>query len=418
MNAAGPTTVAMVVGGARLERFSSMTVLIVDDNDANVALLSTLMRRHGIHNVVTETDSRRVVSRLAEVKPDLVLLDLHMPHLGGVAVSRQIKQFAAGSYLPVLVLTADITTTSRNEALEHGAADFLTKPLDHVEVVLRVANLLETRRLYSMLRARLPDEVIGAVGDVAAELTPHRVRDVLRSRGIVPHFQPVLDVHTGRIVGHEALARFSDQHPQGIAGWFTEAFAVGLGTDLEWLAVTQAMPFLTAAPVDTFLALNMSPATVALLEQRPLCDPALSSRVVIELTEHVPIEDYSAIRRALAPLRSEGGRLAADDLGSGYAGFRHLIALAPDIIKLDMSLVRGIHRSRPQRALARALVAFAADVGATVVAEGVEETAELDVLLDLAVPWAQGYYLGRPQPAERSLAHVWERTTAHPMKTG
>lgn len=407
-----------MIGRARLERFSSMTVLVVDDNDANVALLSTLLRRHGIQNVVTETDSRRVAGLLGQVKPDLVLLDLHMPHLDGIAVSLQIKQFAAGSYLPALVLTADITTNARNQALEHGAADFLTKPLDHVEVVLRVANLLETRRLYSMLRAGLPDEVIGGVGGDQPELTPHRVRNVLRNRGIVPHFQPVLDLDTGRIVGHEALARFPDQHPQGIAGWFNEAFAVGLGTDLEWLAVTQAMPFLSAAPVDTFLALNMSPATVALLEQRPLCEPALSSRVVIELTEHVPIEDYSAIRRALAPLRSEGARLAADDLGSGYAGFRHLIALAPDIIKLDMSLVRGIHRSRPQRALARALVAFAADVGATVVAEGVEEAGELDVLLDLSVPWAQGYYLGRPQPAEQSLKHVWEEPTSHPITTG
>lgn len=406
-----------VASGARLERFSSMTILVVDDNEANVTLLSTLLKRHGIQNVATETDSRRVAGLLTELKPDLVLLDLHMPFLDGVAVSLEVKQFAAGSYLPVLILTADVTTTARNEALEHGAADFLTKPLDHVEVVLRVANLLETRRLYSMLRsARSEDDPEPA--DSAPDLQPHRIHKVLSSRGIVPHFQPVVDVHNGRIVGHEALARFHDPHPQGIAGWFTEAFAVGLGTDLEWLAVSESMPFLAAAPPDTFLALNMSPATVGLLEQRHLCEPALSSRVVIELTEHVPIEDYSAIRRALAPLRSDGARLAADDLGSGYAGFRHLIALAPDIIKLDMSLVRGIHRNRPQRALARALVAFAADVGATVVAEGVEEAAELEVLVDLEVPWAQGYLLGRPESSERSLANARTRAASQAVNTG
>ena len=89
----------------------------------------------------------------------------------------------------------------------------------------------------------------------------------------------------------------------------------------------------------------------------------------------------------------------ADDLGSGYAGFRHLVALSPDIIKLDICLVRGIHRSRSQRALAAAIVAFASDVGATVIAEGVEQPEELAVMQDLGVPWAQGYLLGRPEPA-------------------
>ena len=102
----------------------------------------------------------------------------------------------------------------------------------------------------------------------------------------------------------------------------------------------------------------MSPATIELIPEREIFHPAMCPQIVIELTEHVPIEDYSAIHRALSELRRHGARLAADDLGSGYAGFRHLVALQPDVVKLDISLIRGIHRSRPQRALTSALGRF------------------------------------------------------------
>jgi EAL domain-containing protein (putative c-di-GMP-specific phosphodiesterase class I) len=101
-------------------------------------------------------------------------------------------------------------------------------------------------------------------------------------------------------------------------------------------------------------------------------------------------------------MRERGARLAADDLGSGYAGFRHLLLLEPDIIKLDITLVSGIHDHPGSRALTKALVAFAADIGATVIAEGVEEPADLAVLQELCVPWAQGYLLGRPGPLPAS----------------
>jgi EAL domain-containing protein (putative c-di-GMP-specific phosphodiesterase class I) len=200
------------------------------------------------------------------------------------------------------------------------------------------------------------------------------------------------------VVGYEGLSRFPDGGAFPPQQWFADAFAVGLGPELEWLAAMSALGCLDALPADTFLAIKMSPATILYASERGLCPPDACSRVVIELTEHVPIEDYSVVQRALETVRSLGARLAADDLGSGYAGFRHLVSLRPDIIKLDQSLVRRIHSSTGQRALAAALVAFARDVGAHVIAEGVEEPAELDTLRSMGVPWAQGYHLGDPEP--------------------
>ncbi len=388
-----------------LDRFATMCVLIVDDNEANVALLKSVLLDAGLSQVITETDPRRVFGLLPVVNPDMVLLDMQMPHIHGLDLLEGITRYAAGSYLPVMVLTADNSADTRNQAFGRGARDFLTKPLDIVEVILRTANLLETRQLHQLLRdgpshpqpTMIPSPATGEHDqEVAAEL---RVRKVLRDRSIVPFFQPVIDLATMAVVGQEALARFPTPHPQGPAGWFSDAFASGMGSELEWLAVTNALPVLETADPDIFLALNMSPATIELIPERAIFDPSICPRIVIELTEHVPIEDYSAIHRALSVLRSNGARLAADDLGSGYAGFRHLVALQPDVVKLDISLIRGIHRSRPQRALASALVAFARDIDAEVIAEGVEEAAELEVLRDMGIRWAQGYYLGMPAPA-------------------
>lgn len=382
-----------------LERFVGMSVLVVDDNPANVTFLTQLLVKQGLYRVYSETDSRAVPERLVEHKPDLVLLDLRMPHVDGFEVLAVIQEFAAGGYLPVMVLTADTTTATREHALAQGVQDFLTKPIDATEATLRIANLLQTRQLYATLRqvsARTAIAEAQANRDHAEILA--RIQGVLRDSGtsITPVFQPIQDLATGHTVGHEGLSRFPNPALGGPDQWFADAFTVGLGVDLEWQAATAMLTYLQSSPPDLFLAVNMSPATVLHLAEEQLCQQQLWPRVVIELTEHVPVEDYPAIHRALATARSHGARLAVDDLGSGYGGFRHLLRLAPDIIKLDISLVAGIDRNRGQKALTRALLSFATEVGAEVIAEGIEQPGELTALRDLGVPWGQGYLLGRP----------------------
>jgi EAL domain-containing protein (putative c-di-GMP-specific phosphodiesterase class I)/ActR/RegA family two-component response regulator len=377
----------------RLERFSGSTILCVDDTVTNLQLLEALLAEEGISRVFCESDPRRVEALLPEIHPDLVLLDLVMPHLDGLAILEQIERYAGGAYLPVLVLTADVTTAARDRALAHGARDFLVKPLDITEAVLRIANLLETRELYTTRRP----ETLAALSPAETEANAS-ARAVLRDQRLSPVYQPVVDVETLEVVGYEALSRFLDAHPQGPAGWFRDASRAGVGVELEWLALTLALPALDALPQDVFLAVNMSPAAMLHIRDRQVCDASTRARVVVELTEHVPVEDYRAVRAAFADMHEDGARLAADDLGSGYAGFRHLLLLEPDIIKLDISLVSGLHENPGARALTKALAAFAADIGATVIAEGVEEAADLVVLQDLQVPWAQGFLLGRPAP--------------------
>ncbi len=130
-------------------------ILLVDDHEANVRLLERILQQAGYTNLRRTTDPRQVLPLFAEAQPDLIVLDLHMPHLDGFAVLEQLRPLIPpGTYLPILVLTADISRDAKQRALAMGARDFLTKPLDHAEVLLRIKNLLETRYLHRALRAQ------------------------------------------------------------------------------------------------------------------------------------------------------------------------------------------------------------------------------------------------------------------------
>src|SRR4028118_321874 len=130
-------------------------VLIIDDEQSNVRLLERILELVGGIHVRSTTDSREAIRCYEEFHPDLVLLDLHMPHLDGFAVMEQLKTVVSeDTYLPILVLTADITSETKRRALSSGAKDFVTKPLDHSEVLLRIRNLLEIRFLHLQLQSQ------------------------------------------------------------------------------------------------------------------------------------------------------------------------------------------------------------------------------------------------------------------------
>jgi len=136
-------------------------ILIVDDLPANLRLLEELLAREGFTNVVSTTEPEQVLELHAAFDPDLVLLDLMMPGLNGYALLEQLeRRRGLDEFRPVLVLTADATTAAKRRALSLGAKDFLTKPFDPIEAMLRVWNLLETRQLYRRLRGLVPDDAL------------------------------------------------------------------------------------------------------------------------------------------------------------------------------------------------------------------------------------------------------------------
>src|SRR5262249_15808220 len=129
-----------------------------------------------------------------------------------------------------------------------------------------------------------------------------------------------------------------------------------------------------------------------------------ASRIVVEVTEHMPVEDYNALNRALERVRALGVRLAIDDAGAGFASLRHILQLAPDFVKLDRTLIDDIERDRSHQALAAGLISFAKKIEATIVAEGIERKAQLRALRDLGVSCGQGFLLARPAPLPAASA--------------
>ena len=380
-------------------------VVIVEDQPANVTLLTRLLQTAGISQVHAVTDPRLAVARCLEVGADLVLLDLQMPYMDGFAVLSALQDaLPDDAFVPVLVLTADGTGTTRDRALAAGAKDFLTKPFERTEVVLRVRNLLETRNLYADVQrhnAALQADLQAHAEDERRRVERQRLRweridEVLAGDALTMVFQPIARLDTGEVCGVEALARFHCEPRRPPNEWFSEAALVGRGAELELAAVRAAVTRMPDLADDLFLSVNLSASTAVLPDLAVELERVPVSRVVVELTEHTRIDDYELLLDRVGPLRRRGLRVAVDDAGAGYAGLRHVLSLRPDIVKLDIDLTRSIDEDPARRALATAMVSFSREIDAVIIAEGVETAAELDTLRDLRIPWAQGYHLARP----------------------
>lgn len=234
------------------------------------------------------------------------------------------------------------------------------------------------------------------------------LQDVLGGDGRHPVLQPIVDLTTGAAVAAEGLTRFTGTTPAQPAGgqrsaghWFDDAARLGLREDLELVTAKAVLDLLDDVPPDVALTVNLGPDTLLterlpeLLAGRPL------ARVVLEITEHAPVADYDALSAVLRPYRDQGLRLAVDDAGAGYSSLRHVLAVQPDLIKIDMALTRGADGDLVRRTLLSALAGFAHDTGCRLVAEGVETAGELRAVAACGIDLVQGYALAEPSTSPR-----------------
>lgn len=255
---------------------------------------------------------------------------------------------------------------------------------------------LHTMKAFAELIAYQIDTDTERVRD-RAEKTK-RIQTVLRSDEPTIVYQPMFLMSDNRLLGAESLSRFSATPQRSPDQWFAEAGEVGLKTALELKAIRKSL----VSYKETWrygalhLGLNSSAQTIVDGGLLKILGDCPAEQIMLEITEHDQVENYDELHRALAPLRKRGVKIAVDDAGSGYASMRHILNLSPDVIKLDVSLTRGIDADRMRRALASALIEFADQTGCKIVAEGIETEAELQTLRNLGVHAGQGYYLSRP----------------------
>ncbi|MCW2573300.1 MAG: diguanylate phosphodiesterase [Frankiales bacterium] len=242
----------------------------------------------------------------------------------------------------------------------------------------------------------------------------YRIDELIDGRHLDIALQPVIDLRHGRLTGVEALARFRDGRSPDT--WFAEAAETGQALALDRLALQTALQRLPSLPEHVSLSINATPELIL--------DPLLSAlltgdgidlgRIILEITEHVAIPQYDDIRAALLPLRERGMRLAVDDTGAGYASMNHVLQLRPDIIKIDRSLVATSTSDPARRSVITALVLLALDLGACVVAEGIETPSELETVGTLGVDQVQGYLLARPTTDPTRWQRWWDRNWLFP----
>jgi EAL domain-containing protein (putative c-di-GMP-specific phosphodiesterase class I) len=234
--------------------------------------------------------------------------------------------------------------------------------------------------------------------DIAGDLDwPDMLESAIRGDGVRAVYQPIVDVARGRVVGYEALTRFEGYRVSNPELWFAAAGRHGRGAELQAAALRTALAERTGLPRNCFLTVNVGPEVLNHPAIRKVwADEGDLRGLVVELTEHFAVEDYTGLEPDLNRLRAAGALIAVDDAGSGYAGLTHLLALRPSMIKLDRALVQDVDQDEAKRALVEMVGTFAGRIDAWLLAEGIERAGELDALAALQVPLAQGYHLSRP----------------------
>lgn len=235
----------------------------------------------------------------------------------------------------------------------------------------------------------------GMPGKAVDETLVPLVADVLANSRFHIVYQPVYSLADGRLIAVEALSRFDTEPYRTPDKWFAAAAAAGLGVELETAAIEAAIAGVSELPDDVALSLNASPATLGaprLLELFRACPRP----VVVEITEHAVVEDYHLLQGSVHDMRALGVRIAVDDAGAGISSLRHIVQLAPEVIKLDISLAQGVGSSALRGALARALIDFAQRTDAQLIVEGIEEVSDLATWTAMGADAVQGYLVGRP----------------------
>ncbi|MFP5320888.1 MAG: EAL domain-containing protein [Acidimicrobiia bacterium] len=223
-----------------------------------------------------------------------------------------------------------------------------------------------------------------------------RIRAIVEDRAFHPVFQPIIDLVTDTVVGHEALSRFEGGLDP--AEVFGSAVRVGVAAELEQATMQAAVDAAERQPAGCWLALNVSPSCViGPLDLDAVLRPAGARDIVLEISEMEPVADYEALHGAIDGLRP-AVQLSVDDAGAGFASLAHILALHARYVKLDRSWVQGIDVDPAKRALVAGLQSFAEETGATIIAEGIETEAQLEVVRRLGIACGQGWLLGRPGP--------------------
>ncbi|MBX3183545.1 MAG: EAL domain-containing protein [Polyangiaceae bacterium] len=361
-------------------------VLVVDDERFIREVLADFLGMEG-YLVRTAEDGAAASRELDRARYHVIITDLKMPNMGGLDLLREIKSKSPDAV--TLVMTGFGTVETAIDAMKCGAFDYVLKPFKVEQVLALVRQGLQARREGARQNAER------VKSDAKAELGARfeRMMDTLWLA-----YHPIVHIGGG-VYGFEALMRSEEPSFPDPSSVLSAAEELGLLHRLGRQIRARAVEGFVHAPADAILFVNLHPADLTDPELYSQSAPlaAMAERVVLEVTERASLDKMSDVRERVAKLRALGYRVAIDDLGAGYAGLASFTKLEPEIVKLDMSLVRDVHLNVTQEKIIVAMMSLARELKARVVAEGVETEEERAKLASLGCDLLQGFLFARPE---------------------
>jgi len=372
----------------------SQVLLVEDDPIVRLAYMKVL-RTSGL-DLETACDGVEALEKVRGGVFDAVVSDINMPRLSGIEFLRALRELSLD--VPVVLVTGGPALETAVRAVEYGAYRYLTKPVDIEALAATVRGAAEAgQRARERRSLPTPAGVVLPVTAGPDEIDAAQSFDESLAQLWVG-FQPIVDWRRRQLYGYEALVR-SDGPFARPSDLLSAAEKLGRLTDLGRMIRRKIADHAASNPPGVLLFVN--------LHARDLEDPDLMDRssplsqvshnVILEVTERTALEEVSDIATRVGRLRDMGYRLAVDDLGAGYAGLASFARIEPDVVKLDMSLVRGVEGSPLKQSVVRSVVGLAEELGIEVISEGIEVVAERDTLADLGCRLFQGYLFGRPE---------------------
>jgi EAL domain-containing protein (putative c-di-GMP-specific phosphodiesterase class I) len=367
-------------------------VLVVDDDDA---IRRTIHRALSSKWDVTAVSSgEAALEAFSSREFDVLITDLSMPTMGGLALTERVRRLTHD--LPVILITGNPSIESAVEAIELRAFKYLTKPFELGALRAAVGEamnhgLMAQMRREALIVASQPDPQ--GVQKLQVELDRAR-------RSLWIAYQPIVNLRH-EVFGYEALLRWRDGDFDGPVELLAAADHLGAGEDLGIQIRTLApQPF--GSRSDILLFMNLDPNQLGKPYMTVQDDPLsrMADRVVLELTEHMSIRAVQNVEATVLRLREIGFGLAVDDLGAGYSGLTSFAQIGPSFVKLDRSLVAGVCRARDRQRVISGINRLCRELGIQVIAEGVEDRADFEMLAELQCDFFQGYLIGRPGPLE------------------
>jgi len=363
-------------------------ILVVEDDEVlRPALVRALS---GGYDPVAVPSAEAAVAEVRSDAFDAVLCDVNLCGMDGLELLRRVRE--SDLDIPFLLMTGEPTLETAMRAVEHGAARYLRKPLDLQELRKVLGAAVSMHRLAKARRKS--QEEIGQPAHGAADRAGLETVVDAAIGSLRVAWQPIVSWQRRRVVGYEALMRSTMLRPEAL---LDAADRAGRAQELARALRDGVARAGGVSPVSD-LYVNMSPHE---LLDDSLFDPAaplsaLAHRVVLEVNERASLDAVPELRRRLERLRKLGYRIALDDLGSGYAGLASFALLEPEMVKIDIALVRDVHRSATRRRLIASILSACHDLSCTPIAEGVELPAERDALADLGCDLFQGFLFARP----------------------